>query len=60
MTRDGGKGDMPRPLSVSIEEFDKNFDTIFKKAEIKPKDVKFELEVENDEQEITVTKTWGF
>lgn len=29
--RDGGKGDKPRPLGVSIEQFDKNFDAIFKK-----------------------------
>ena len=29
--RDGGKGDKPRPLSVSIEQFDKNFDAIFGK-----------------------------
>jgi hypothetical protein len=60
MIRDGGKGDTPRPLGVSMEEFDKNFDAIFKKSEIKPKDVDFELEVENDEQEVTVTKTWEF
>ena len=32
---DGGKGDTPRPLSVSIEQFDKNFDAIFGK---KPKE----------------------
>ena len=32
-TRDGGKGDMPRPLGVSIEEFDKNFEAIFGKKE---------------------------
>ena len=25
----GGKGDKPRPLGVSMEEFDKNFDVIF-------------------------------
>ena len=28
---DGGKGDAPRPLSVSIEVFDKNFEAIFGK-----------------------------
>ena len=27
--RDGGKGDTPRPLGVSLETFDKNFETIF-------------------------------
>jgi len=29
--RDGGKGDTPRPLGVSMEVFDANFDAIFKK-----------------------------
>ena len=29
MIRDGGKGDTQRPLVVSMEEFDKNFDAIF-------------------------------
>jgi hypothetical protein len=29
--RDGGKGDAPRPLGVSMEQFDKNFDAIFGK-----------------------------
>ena len=28
---DGGKGDAPRPLSIPIEQFDKNFETIFGK-----------------------------
>lgn len=28
-----GKGSRPRPLSVSTEEFDKSFDTIFGKKE---------------------------
>lgn len=27
----GGKGDTPRPLGVSMEQFDKNFDAIFGK-----------------------------
>jgi hypothetical protein len=27
--RDGGKGVAPRPLSIPMEEFDKNFDAIF-------------------------------
>jgi len=26
---DGGKGDAPRPLGVSIEEFDNNWEAIF-------------------------------
>jgi hypothetical protein len=29
--RDGGKGDTPRPLGVSMEVFDRNFDAIFGK-----------------------------
>jgi hypothetical protein len=29
--RDNGKGDTPRPFSVSMEVFDKNFDAIFGK-----------------------------
>lgn len=28
---DGGKGDTPRPLGVPLEQFDANFDAIFKK-----------------------------
>lgn len=30
--RDGGKGDTPRPLGVPLEQFDNNWDAIFKKA----------------------------
>jgi hypothetical protein len=33
--RDGGKGDMQRPLGVELEQFDNNWDVIFKK---KPKE----------------------
>ena len=29
--RDGGKGDTPRPLGVPKEQFDSNWDSIFKK-----------------------------
>ena len=29
-TRDGGKGDTPRPLTVPEEEFNANWDKIFK------------------------------
>ena len=28
--RDGGKGDTPRPLGVPLEQFDNNWDAIFK------------------------------
>lgn len=30
--RDGGKGDAQRPLGVDLEQFDNNWDAIFKKA----------------------------
>ena len=30
--RDGGKGDKQRPLSVPMEQFDNNWDAIFKKT----------------------------
>ena len=32
---DGGKGDAPRPFSVDLEKFDKQFDAIFGKKEVK-------------------------
>jgi hypothetical protein len=36
MRPDGnGKGDKPRPLSVPMETFDNNWDTIFKKKPVK-------------------------
>ena len=35
----GGKGDKPRPFSVSLETFDNNWDNIFKKNKDKAKDV---------------------
>ena len=83
----GGKGDKPRPLGVSMEEFDRNFDAIFgnKKVKVtvygveiektqeewdkifdkdlnkeKEKDIEVSLDIENDSQEVTVTKTWKF
>jgi hypothetical protein len=31
--RDGGKGDMQRPLGVDIEQFDNNWDAIFKRKQ---------------------------
>ena len=30
--RDGGKGDVQRPLGVSMEKFDASWDAIFKKT----------------------------
>jgi uncharacterized protein YPO0396 len=38
--RDGGKGDKQRPLAVSEEQFDKNWDTIFKPNPLADKLVK--------------------
>jgi hypothetical protein len=32
--RDGGKGDTPRPLSVPLDQFDNNWDAIFKKNKL--------------------------
>jgi hypothetical protein len=54
--RDGGKGDTPRPLGVTMEEFDKNFDTIFNKD--KKPDVQVDVEAEQGEASVTITKTW--
>ena len=31
--RDGGKGDSTRPVGIPLEEFDSNWDSIFKKKE---------------------------
>ena len=39
---DGGKGDTPRPLSVDMETFDKNFEYIFGKKQ--PKTLKDYIE----------------
>jgi hypothetical protein len=35
MKHDGGKGDTPRPFSISLEKFAENFDLIFGKKETK-------------------------
>ena len=39
---DGGKGDAPRPLGVPMEQFNKNFETIFGKKQ--PKTLKDYIE----------------
>ena len=58
--RDGGKGSAPRPLSISMEEFDKNFDAIFGKQEKEP--IPFagmvDIEITNDEKKIFIKKEW--
>lgn len=32
--RDGGKGDTPRPLGIPMDQFDNNWDSIFKKKSL--------------------------
>ena len=48
---DGGKGDKPRPLGIPIEQFDKNFETIFGKKPVKTEPIPFAgmVEVEDDD-----------
>lgn len=53
---DGGKGDAPRPLGVTMEEFDKNFDRIFKKE--KDGSLTVNVDAEQGEASVTVNKTW--
>jgi hypothetical protein len=55
--RDNGKGDLQRPLGVSMEEFDNQWDAIFKSAD-KKKKTEVEVHAENGEASINVTKTW--
>jgi len=57
---DGGKGDAPRPLGVSMEEFDRNFDLIFGKKDKKQPNLNIEVEATKDDQQVTITKTWEF
>lgn len=47
MTRDGGKGDTPRPLGVPMEQFDENFEAIFGKKKKPEQDERQEKE-QND------------
>lgn len=53
MKNDGGKGDVPRPFSVPMEQFDKNFEAIFGKKEKRTEPVPFaghmDLEESGDE-----------
>jgi len=61
INRDGGKGDVQRPLGVSMEEFDSKWDAIFGAAEKKKekeKQLQIEIEAERGEASINVTKTW--
>jgi len=54
-TKDGGKGDAPRPI-LNQEEFDKNWDRIFN-TPIPEKDGSWtvNIDVENQEIESTIT-----
>ena len=47
VTRDGGKGDTPRPLGVPMEQFDKNFEAIFGKKTKLPQPEMKEKKKEN-------------
>ena len=56
--RDGGKGDAPRPLAVSQEQFDKSWDAIFGKKEPIPFAGMVDIELTNDEKSVVVKKEW--
>ena len=58
--RDGGKGDVQRPLTVSMEQFDNSWNVIFNKSKINVEDAfeeslkeseKFFEELRNHEKE---------
>lgn len=53
---DGGKGDVPRPLGVTMEEFDKNFDRIF--GNKTQNNLSITINAEQGEAEVTINKTW--
>lgn len=56
-TRDGGKGDARRPLTIDEEQFNKNWDAIFNKKD--EKCVNYEIEADNDHVEILATIPFG-
>ena len=64
--RDGGKGDKPRILGIPVEQFNQNWDRIFdknlndEKEEEKEDDIKLEVDISKDEQQVTIKKTWEF
>ena len=49
--RDGGKGDAPRPLGINKDQFDKNWDEVFKKE----KDGSLTVNIDVENQDITTT-----
>lgn len=42
--RDGGKGDSPRPIAVPLQQFDNNWDAIFKSKLAKQSELEAKLE----------------
>ena len=50
----GGKGSKPRPFSISQEEFDSNWDNIFKKDKSKDKNI---LNKDNNQTHTSVINT---
>ena len=52
-SRDGGKGDAKRPLTVDEETFNRNWDAIFNK------DGQGETQSESDQSEILATIPFG-
>lgn len=54
---EGGKGDAPRPLSISKEEFNKRWDEIFNKEIVKEKNdgLTFNVDAENQDYQATIT-----
>jgi len=58
-TRDGGKGDTPRPLSVDKETFDKRWDDIFNKSKPDENETQLHIEADNDHIEILATIPFG-
>lgn len=43
---DGGKGSAPRPLGVTLEDFDAAWERIFKERKVKVSGVPYEVEAE--------------
>ena len=57
---DGGKGSRQRPLVVPMSDFDKSWDEIFGKKQEKDSNLNVTIKADQDEEEVTVTKTWSF
>lgn len=48
------KGSRPRPYSVSLSDYDKNFDAIFRRPDVKKDEVAEDQTVNLSEEEIKV------